>query len=37
MTHVLPKDSNLSFGEMNAEEKALLSHRGKAIQVLKKN
>ena len=31
-----PKDSNLSLGEMNAEEKALLSHRGKAIQVLKR-
>jgi len=30
-----PKDSNLSLGEMNAKEKALLSHRGKAIQVLK--
>jgi len=31
-----PKDSNLSLGEMNAEQKALLSHRGKAIQVLKR-
>jgi len=31
-----PKDSNLSLGEMNAKEKALLSHRGKAIQVLKR-
>ena len=30
------KDSNLSLGEMSAEEKALLSHRGKAIQVLKR-
>ena len=31
-----PKDSNLSLGEMNTKEKALLSHRGKAIQVLKR-
>jgi len=31
-----PKDSNLSLGEMNAKDKALLSHRGKAIQVLKR-
>ena len=31
-----PKDSNLSLGEMSTEEKALLSHRGKAIQVLKR-
>jgi XTP/dITP diphosphohydrolase len=31
-----PKDSNLSLGEMNADEKALLSHRGKAIKVLKR-
>lgn len=31
-----PKDSNLSLGEMNAKEKAMLSHRGKAIQVLKR-
>jgi XTP/dITP diphosphohydrolase len=31
-----PKDSNTSLGEMNAEQKALLSHRGKAIQVLKR-
>lgn len=31
-----PKDSNFSLGEMNAKEKALLSHRGKAIQVLKR-
>ena len=31
-----PKDSNLSLGEMNADDKALLSHRGKAIQVLKR-
>ena len=31
-----PKDSNTSLGEMNAEQKAVLSHRGKAIQVLKR-
>ena len=31
-----PKDSNVSFGEMGAGEKALLSHRGKAIQILKR-
>jgi XTP/dITP diphosphohydrolase len=31
-----PKNSNLSLGEMNTKEKALLSHRGKAIQVLKR-
>jgi len=31
-----PKESNLSLGEMNADDKALLSHRGKAIQVLKR-
>ena len=31
-----PKDSNFSLGEMNKNEKALLSHRGKAIQILKK-
>ena len=30
-----PKDSNFSLGEMDKNEKALLSHRGKAIQVLK--
>ena len=30
-----PKDSNFSLGEMNKNEKALLSHRGKAIQILK--
>jgi XTP/dITP diphosphohydrolase len=29
-----PKDSNVSLGEMGADEKALLSHRGKAIQIL---
>jgi XTP/dITP diphosphohydrolase len=31
-----PKSSNLSLGEMNADEKALLSHRGKAIEILKR-
>ena len=31
-----PRDSNLSMGEMSTEEKALLSHRGKAIHVLKR-
>jgi len=31
-----PKNSNLSLGEMNADDKALLSHRGKAVQVLKR-
>jgi inosine/xanthosine triphosphate pyrophosphatase family protein len=31
-----PKDSNLSLGEMNADDKALLSHRGEAIKVLKR-
>ena len=30
-----PKDSDFSLGEMNKNEKALLSHRGKAIQILK--
>ena len=35
-TMFYPQDSNLSLGEMSAEEKALLSHRGKAIQVLKR-
>ena len=30
-----PKDSNFSLGEMDKNEKALLSHRGKAIQILK--
>ena len=30
-----PKDSNFSLGEMNKNEKALLSHRGKAIKILK--
>ena len=29
-----PKDSNFSLGEMDKTEKALLSHRGKAIQIL---
>jgi len=29
-----PKDSNVSLGEMGADEKALLSHRGKAIKIL---
>ena len=31
-----PKGSDLSLGEMNAGDKALLSHRGKAIKVLKR-
>jgi len=31
-----PKNSNVSLGEMNADKKALLSHRGKAIQILTK-
>ena len=31
-----PKDSNVSLGEMDSDEKALLSHRGKAIQILKR-
>ena len=31
-----PKDSNLSLGEMDSDKKALLSHRGKAIQILKR-
>ena len=30
-----PKDSNFSLGEMDKNEKAILSHRGKAIQILK--
>ena len=30
-----PKESNFSLGEMDKNEKALLSHRGKAIQILK--
>ncbi len=30
-----PKDSSFSLGEMDKNEKALLSHRGKAIQILK--
>ena len=29
-----PKDSNVSLGEIGSDEKALLSHRGKAIQIL---
>ena len=29
-----PKDSNVSLGEMDSDEKALLSHRGKAMQIL---
>ena len=29
-----PKDSNVSLGEMDSDKKALLSHRGKAIQIL---
>jgi len=31
-----PKDSNISLGEMGEDEKALLSHRGKAIEILKR-
>ena len=31
-----PEGSDLSLGEMGADEKALLSHRGKAIQILKR-
>ena len=31
-----PKGSNLSLGEMDADEKALISHRGKAIEILKR-
>jgi len=31
-----PKGSNISLGEMGEDEKALLSHRGKAIQILKR-
>ena len=31
-----PKNSNVSLGKMSADEKALLSHRGKAIQILKR-
>ena len=31
-----PKDSNVSLGEMGGDKKALLSHRGKAIQILKR-
>ena len=31
-----PKNSNMSLGEMVADKKALLSHRGKAIQILTK-
>ena len=30
-----PKDSKFSLGEMDKNEKALLSHRGKAIQIIK--
>ena len=29
-----PKNSNVSLGEIGSDEKALLSHRGKAIQIL---
>lgn len=29
-----PKDSNMSLGEMGSDKKSLLSHRGKAIQIL---
>ena len=31
-----PKGSDMSLGEMGSDEKALLSHRGKAIQILKR-
>ena len=31
-----PKDSNVSLGKIGSDEKALLSHRGKAIQILTK-
>ncbi len=31
-----PKNSNVSLGEMGADKKALLSHRGKAMQILTK-
>lgn len=31
-----PKNSDMSLGEMVADKKALLSHRGKAIQILTK-
>ena len=31
-----PEDSNVSLGEIGSDEKALLSHRGKAIQILKR-
>ncbi len=31
-----PSNSDLSLGEMNASKKALLSHRGKAINILKR-
>jgi XTP/dITP diphosphohydrolase len=31
-----PKDSNVSLGEIGSDEKALLSHRGKAIKILTK-
>jgi len=31
-----PKNSNVSLGEISADKKALLSHRGQAIQVLKR-
>ena len=31
-----PKGSNLSLGEMDEDDKALLSHRGKAIQIFKR-
>ena len=31
-----PKNSNVSLGEMGADKKALLSHRGKAIHILTK-
>ena len=30
-----PKDSDFSLGEMDENKKALLSHRGQAIQILK--
>ena len=31
-----PAGSNLSMGEINSDKKALLSHRGKAIEILKR-
>jgi XTP/dITP diphosphohydrolase len=31
-----PVGSNLSMGEIDSDKKALLSHRGKAIEILKR-